>query len=242
MAEWLKAHAWKACLGETLTWVRIPLSPPDSLGCREVLRLRVENREKWPQFCNPLFSNPTGESVYSTLQRALRPFSPKGRRAVQFPRLPSGECNAMSIRRCSESDLTCERPRAPLETICRCPDRRNRPLSFTTCLSKPARGWGALVSNVGHSLKWIAACEMHPMACLDPRAFIVTCVVKLPTSRLLARNNLRAARHSPGMVVKRSWELLLVTIIGEQSETFSSGADFRPRNNQRRCGSTYRPP
>ena len=30
MAEWLKAHAWKACLGETLTWVRIPLSPPPS--------------------------------------------------------------------------------------------------------------------------------------------------------------------------------------------------------------------
>ena len=28
MAEWLKAHAWKACLGETPTWVRIPLSPP----------------------------------------------------------------------------------------------------------------------------------------------------------------------------------------------------------------------
>src|ERR1022692_3118753 len=33
MAEWLKAHAWKACLGETLTWVRIPLSPPASLFC-----------------------------------------------------------------------------------------------------------------------------------------------------------------------------------------------------------------
>jgi hypothetical protein len=31
MAEWLKAHAWKACLGETLTRVRIPLSPPNSL-------------------------------------------------------------------------------------------------------------------------------------------------------------------------------------------------------------------
>src|SRR5208337_965559 len=31
MAEWLKAHAWKACLGETLTWVRIPLSPPAPL-------------------------------------------------------------------------------------------------------------------------------------------------------------------------------------------------------------------
>ena len=30
MAEWLKAHAWKACLLERVTWVRIPLSPPDS--------------------------------------------------------------------------------------------------------------------------------------------------------------------------------------------------------------------
>ncbi len=28
MAERFKAHAWKACLGETLSWVRIPLSPP----------------------------------------------------------------------------------------------------------------------------------------------------------------------------------------------------------------------
>src|SRR6202021_3032588 len=32
MAEWLKAHAWKACLGETLTWVRIPVSPPYCQG------------------------------------------------------------------------------------------------------------------------------------------------------------------------------------------------------------------
>ena len=28
MAEWLKAHAWKACKGVTLSWVRIPFSPP----------------------------------------------------------------------------------------------------------------------------------------------------------------------------------------------------------------------
>src|ERR1700738_2798642 len=28
MAEWLKAHAWKACLLERVTWARIPLSPP----------------------------------------------------------------------------------------------------------------------------------------------------------------------------------------------------------------------
>jgi hypothetical protein len=30
MSEWLKEHAWKACVGETLPWVRIPLSPPNS--------------------------------------------------------------------------------------------------------------------------------------------------------------------------------------------------------------------
>src|SRR5581483_9242228 len=39
MAEWLKAHAWKACLGETLTWVRIPLSPP--LQCHSLLKTPV---------------------------------------------------------------------------------------------------------------------------------------------------------------------------------------------------------
>ncbi len=28
VAEWLKAHAWKVCIGETLSRVRIPLPPP----------------------------------------------------------------------------------------------------------------------------------------------------------------------------------------------------------------------
>ena len=31
MAEWLKAHAWKACVRETVPWVRIPLSPPSAM-------------------------------------------------------------------------------------------------------------------------------------------------------------------------------------------------------------------
>src|SRR5437763_662016 len=31
MAEWLKAHAWKACIRETVSWVRIPLPPPANL-------------------------------------------------------------------------------------------------------------------------------------------------------------------------------------------------------------------
>ena len=30
MAEWSKAHAWKACKGVILSWVRIPFSPPSN--------------------------------------------------------------------------------------------------------------------------------------------------------------------------------------------------------------------
>lgn len=37
MAEWLKAHAWKACVRETVPWVRIPLSPPLS-SCEPATR------------------------------------------------------------------------------------------------------------------------------------------------------------------------------------------------------------
>lgn len=28
VSEWFKEHAWKACVGETLPWVRIPPCPP----------------------------------------------------------------------------------------------------------------------------------------------------------------------------------------------------------------------
>jgi hypothetical protein len=35
MSEWLKEHAWKACVGETLPRVRIPLSPPDFLPTQD---------------------------------------------------------------------------------------------------------------------------------------------------------------------------------------------------------------
>jgi hypothetical protein len=31
MAEWLKAHAWKACMLERASRVRIPVSPPEIL-------------------------------------------------------------------------------------------------------------------------------------------------------------------------------------------------------------------
>src|ERR1035438_2273894 len=45
MAEWLKAHAWKACLLERVTWVRIPLSPPLlllSCTCKMVIPILIQ--------------------------------------------------------------------------------------------------------------------------------------------------------------------------------------------------------
>src|SRR5712691_1851623 len=50
MAEWLKAHAWKACLLERVTWVRIPLSPPRNLDCREIRLFFLQNTQKMPVF------------------------------------------------------------------------------------------------------------------------------------------------------------------------------------------------
>ena len=32
MSEWLKEHAWKACVRETVPRVRIPPSPPDFIS------------------------------------------------------------------------------------------------------------------------------------------------------------------------------------------------------------------
>src|ERR1700737_511812 len=57
MAEWLKAHAWKACLGETLTWVRIPLSPPTSLNCREFSQPAAAKYAKLAHFWRYLLNN-----------------------------------------------------------------------------------------------------------------------------------------------------------------------------------------
>ena len=40
VAEWLKAHAWKACLLERVTRVRIPVSPQKRSRTHEEFRLR----------------------------------------------------------------------------------------------------------------------------------------------------------------------------------------------------------
>ena len=45
MAEWFKAHAWKACKGVTLSRVRIPLSPPNHLSKKAFFYQKFKNRK-----------------------------------------------------------------------------------------------------------------------------------------------------------------------------------------------------
>jgi excisionase family DNA binding protein len=40
MAEWLKAHAWKACMRATVSWVRIPLPPPKN-SAKPLLNINI---------------------------------------------------------------------------------------------------------------------------------------------------------------------------------------------------------
>tara|TARA_Y100000590_G_scaffold101813_1_gene115657 strand:- start:183 stop:347 length:165 start_codon:yes stop_codon:yes gene_type:complete len=46
MAEWFKAHAWKACIGATLSWVRIPFSPPIIESKTAFFCTKIKNRKK----------------------------------------------------------------------------------------------------------------------------------------------------------------------------------------------------
>ena len=62
MAEWLKAHAWKACLLERVTWVRIPLSPPASLDCRETAPPFAAKYAKMPRIRKISCAKRTGEN------------------------------------------------------------------------------------------------------------------------------------------------------------------------------------
>ena len=49
VAEWLKAHAWKACKGAIFSWVRIPFSPPLIFNLKTPFiqkNLKIENSLK----------------------------------------------------------------------------------------------------------------------------------------------------------------------------------------------------
>src|SRR5512133_69665 len=64
MAEWLKAHAWKACIRETVSWVRIPLPPPLAQAA-SVLQLRQRAHEALSCCCfdEDLWTSPVASSL-----------------------------------------------------------------------------------------------------------------------------------------------------------------------------------
>src|SRR5437016_11838464 len=77
MAEWLKAHAWKACIPLRVSWVRIPLSPPDILFCcllpdAEAASADERRRAHREHFVrpHPRVSVP-GSSVYGAAEGAI---------------------------------------------------------------------------------------------------------------------------------------------------------------------------
>ena len=63
MAERLKAHAWNACIGESLSWVRIPLSPPvKSRTCEAFRRPSTKYALSFSEFKHTKNENPVAFS------------------------------------------------------------------------------------------------------------------------------------------------------------------------------------
>ena len=93
MAERLKAHAWKACVGVTLPRVRIPLSPPlspcwlsgfEPLAQPRALQafLRTLYRDKWVVEVRPPFGGPEQALLY--LSRYTHRVAISNHRLVSF--------------------------------------------------------------------------------------------------------------------------------------------------------------
>ena len=73
VSEWFKEHAWKACVGETLPWVRIPPSPP--FICKQRRRgARVADRDGLENRCarkGTVGSNPTLSAIHFSVRHNL---------------------------------------------------------------------------------------------------------------------------------------------------------------------------
>jgi hypothetical protein len=103
MAEWLKAHAWKACIRESVSRVRIPVSPPFSLHKPIVNGESAFSARFWwvfamcvvaeERFCDGKF--PKNERFSPKLKQGVRFALQRGPRVrMRFPALR--ECRLMS--------------------------------------------------------------------------------------------------------------------------------------------------
>ncbi len=107
MAEWLKAHAWKACLLERVTWVRIPLSPPRSLDCREFRRYFPKRSANYAHFSRLLRDKPDrGERTDQHAAMLRRGFFSEAMRSSPTSTNATGERLTIRNRISCEPDLT----------------------------------------------------------------------------------------------------------------------------------------
>src|ERR1700758_4101808 len=83
VSEWLKEHAWKACVGETQPWVRIPPSPPYSFPL-----------VKWYYLCSAtavlLFSSIYWEEIVASVYFRIKDGGTWRYRAIGRGRPPKG--------------------------------------------------------------------------------------------------------------------------------------------------------
>src|SRR5687767_15490744 len=96
MSEWLKEHAWKACVGETLPWVRIPLSPPNFAAL--VWRFEWSSRHQAMRVRASLFgTNPTLSAIAIVGAQSRRMY--RTARALGLERLSPG------VNNCEQFDV-----------------------------------------------------------------------------------------------------------------------------------------
>ena len=130
MAEWLKALAWKACIRETVSWVRIPLPPPSVLEARSPVRNRPQttirlarrrnfvyiNSPPWPARRQPrtapsMQGRPTA-TIISALSRRMVACCHSGQRSVAaLVEKDPKPYRARSLRGCPESRFCCRHDR-----------------------------------------------------------------------------------------------------------------------------------
>jgi hypothetical protein len=146
--------------------IRIPLSPPDSLGCREIRRLLVENREKWPQFCNPSLPTELAKVSCTASLAGIAGFLSGAHENSSVSTILSGECYAITNR---------------------------FRLDFVTTGSLAEENRTFAVNRVDRVR--LASDRCHPRSTqripVNTIVFIILDPVKLPTSGLLARNGCR---------------------------------------------------
>src|SRR5713226_6304673 len=90
VSERLKEHAWKACVGETQPWVRIPPSPPSSLPNWLLRRIERKNARILAEIRVFGTEPDCRESAFLVIRLNQAEFSPGCGPAVRF-HLPSGE-------------------------------------------------------------------------------------------------------------------------------------------------------